>query len=218
MGKRFIADMSNDDYSVKEGRMTKGCKALLFLVLLVSIALSACGSIFGSSVATGISLNKETFPIIIGETVKLIATITPSGAADTEITWSSSDITKATVDAYGNVKGIAAGNAIITAATSDGLVKDECGVIVTAGYPVTDISLNKNTYSMHVGESFQFVATILPSFASDQNITWSSTNTAVVLPLTNEAGKVVALTAGTATIKVETSNHKIAQCIITVTL
>lgn len=50
----------------------------------------------------------------------LIATVTPGNAANKKITWSSSNSSIVTVDANGNIKGISAGTALITATTADG--------------------------------------------------------------------------------------------------
>lgn len=66
---------------------------------------------------TSITLNKTTDLINVGETDKLIASVTPAGQA---VTWESSDSSIATVDGNGNVTGIKAGTVVITAATEDG--------------------------------------------------------------------------------------------------
>ena len=50
----------------------------------------------------------------------IIATVSPGNATNKNVTWSSSDETKVTVDANGNVAAVAAGTATITATTVDG--------------------------------------------------------------------------------------------------
>ena len=77
--------------------------------------------------ATGISLDKETAEVEVGETVKLSATLAPAGATST-VTWTSSDEKVATV-AAGVVTGVKAGTAKITAKVSD-TIKAECTVTV----------------------------------------------------------------------------------------
>ena len=66
---------------------------------------------------TGITLDKTTATINVGDTLKLVATILPKGASGS-IEWSSSDSKKATV-INGTVKGIEAGKVIITAKISN---------------------------------------------------------------------------------------------------
>lgn len=77
---------------------------------------------------TTISLNKETTTIAKDATETLVATLDPEDATD-EITWATSDATKATV-AAGVVTGVAAGTATITASLANGN-KAECVVTVT---------------------------------------------------------------------------------------
>ena len=75
----------------------------------------------------GITLNKTVATVEATKTVQLKATTTPVAG---EVTWASSDDTKATVDTSGKVTGVAAGSATITA-TSNG-VAASCVVTVTA--------------------------------------------------------------------------------------
>ena len=79
---------------------------------------------------------------------------------------------------------------------------------------VTSIKLNVNALTLEVGESYTLTATVLPSNATDKNITWSSSNTAVA---TVSGGKVSAVGSGAATITATTSNGKTATCSVTVT-
>jgi uncharacterized protein YjdB len=61
-----------------------------------------------------------TFAVHVGETLPLTATILPVTAVNQGVTWSTSDATIATVDSTGQVTGVAAGTATITAVTHDG--------------------------------------------------------------------------------------------------
>lgn len=82
---------------------------------------------------TGVSINKETLSLYVGSTEQLIATVSPSGASDVGVTWSSSDTTKATVDEIGFVTAIAAGEVTITATSdADSTKTDTCTVTVSA--------------------------------------------------------------------------------------
>ena len=68
----------------------------------------------------------------MGETIELTATVYPANASNQSVTWASSDEAVATVDANGNVTGVAEGSATITATTVDGGKTDTCAITVTA--------------------------------------------------------------------------------------
>lgn len=78
----------------------------------------------------GVSLNKATTTIAVGNTETLVATVTPANADDKSVSWTSSDDTVATVS-NGVVEGAAAGTATITVTTTDGGFTDTCEVTVT---------------------------------------------------------------------------------------
>ncbi|MBD7911443.1 Ig-like domain-containing protein [Clostridium cibarium] len=71
-------------------------------------------------VATGISLNKTTDNLQVGQADNLVATVTPDNATNKNVTWTSSDPTVATVDSNGKVTALKAGTVSITAKTTDG--------------------------------------------------------------------------------------------------
>ena len=87
---------------------------------------------------TGITLDKTTAEVNVGDDITLKATLAPAGAVGT-VVWKSSDETKATVEA-GKVTGVAEGNVTITAfvdadkdgALDEGELKAECAVTVKA--------------------------------------------------------------------------------------
>ena len=51
---------------------------------------------------TGVSLNLEELSLTTGDTAALTATVAPDNATDRTVTWASSDVNVATVDATGN--------------------------------------------------------------------------------------------------------------------
>jgi C1A family cysteine protease len=80
---------------------------------------------------TGVSLNKPAITIHVGETETLIATVLPSNATNTAVTWSSGNPDIAAVSASGLVTGVGVGTAIITVTTVYGSFTDACAVTVT---------------------------------------------------------------------------------------
>ena len=86
--------------------------------------------------ASGVTINKETLTLTDGESETLTAEVIPS-RAEQRVTWSSDNVTIATVDATGKVTAVGAGTANITAAADDGSgVSATCAVTVNP-YPCT---------------------------------------------------------------------------------
>ena len=78
----------------------------------------------------GIILNKNVGRIPVNGTTQLTAAVRPSNAADTSVTWSSSDETVATVDQNGLVTGISAGKAVITVTSNQTGITNECAITI----------------------------------------------------------------------------------------
>ena len=79
---------------------------------------------------TGISLNKTNLVLEVGKTAVLTATVTPSNAADKQVTWTTSNASVATVSANGKIKAKKAGKVIISAVNMSDQVAS-CTVTVT---------------------------------------------------------------------------------------
>lgn len=87
--------------------------------------------IFGSGSDTGVVIVPSVATVTVGEVFRLSADTVPAGA---EITWTSSDNTKASVSPSGVVTGVAAGSATITATITvdETDYTDTCAVTVAA--------------------------------------------------------------------------------------
>ena len=101
---------------------------------------------------TGITLDKASASVQVGDSFKLTATIEPANATDA-VVWVSSDETIATVDEDGVVTGVKAGEATIIAEA--GSKTAECKVTVTdpvvappANVEVTGITLDKTSVTV----------------------------------------------------------------------
>ncbi|NTV91390.1 MAG: Ig domain-containing protein, partial [Clostridiales bacterium] len=160
-------------------------------------------------------LNTGTATIYAGRTTQLAATIYPWYATNQKVTWSSGNPSVAVVDENGLVTGISAGKAVITVTTADGSKTATCTVTVKAVVKVTGITLNKTSLSLRAGQSSTLTATVLPSNATDSNVTWSSGNTGVAS--VNSNGRITAKSKGTAVITVTTKDGSYtASCTVTV--
>ncbi len=88
---------------------------------------------------SGVSLNKATTTLEIGKTETLSATISPSGATNKGLTWTSSNPTAATVN-NGVVTGLAKGTTTISVKTNDGNFTASTIVSVVTPAPVTTVT------------------------------------------------------------------------------
>ena len=160
---------------------------------------------------TSVTLNKKDITIKIEESVTLEATINPSNTTNKKLSWSSSDEKIVTVK-DGKITGIKNGTAVITVTTSNGKT-DKCNVIVEV-VPVTGITLNDTVGTINVGETFQLIATVNPSNATNKNVTWLSSDSSVATVSDN--GLVKGIKDGTANITVTSDNGKTATYAVTV--
>lgn len=168
---------------------------------------------------TRVSLNKAELALVMNGTEKLTATVEPSDATNQTVTWSSNNEQVATV-ADGTVTAVKAGTATITVKTEDGGKIATCAVTVNAPQtvPVTGVSLNKEALTLKEGSQETLIATVHPSDATNQSVTWESSNTEAAT--VDQQGNVTAVSAekGTAVITVKTAegDHQ-ATCTVTVT-
>lgn len=165
---------------------------------------------------TGISLDKTSASLDLGETVKLSATVLPSDATNKTVSWTSSDSKVATVSASGLVTAKGEGTATIYAATSNATSTDydnKSGLVATAtvtveakGVRVTSLTLSKTKVSLEGGEAVTIKTTILPPNASPNytTITWTSSDTSVAK--VTSTGVISGIKKGNATIKATTGD------------
>ena len=78
-----------------------------------------------------VSVSPTSDTITVGQTIQLSATVLPDNATDKRVSWTSSDDSKATVTADGEVTGVSAGEVTITVTTTDGSKTATCTITVT---------------------------------------------------------------------------------------
>ena len=124
---------------------------------------------------TGVSLDKDSLTLDVGGIATLTATVEPEKATNKHVTWKSNNTNVATVSG-GVVAAVGAGTTTITVETEDGKITDTCTVTVNAAaaVPVEIVSLNKTELTLTEGNSETLTATVEPTDATNQNVTWSS--------------------------------------------
>ena len=116
------------------------------------LAATANGEVLINTVETihvsSVSLDPKSLELIAGDSYfgsgSLTANIIPSEAANTNVSWTSSDRSVATVSDEGVVTAVAPGNATITVTTEDGQKTDDCNVTVYAPLTYSSLSDLKN--------------------------------------------------------------------------
>lgn len=106
--------------------------AVLTAIALFGSAFTACKSDDDGDddvSVTGVSLDKTSAELDVGDTLTLKATIEPANATNQNVSWSSSDENVATV-ANGTVTAKTAGTAVITVKTADGGKEATCTITV----------------------------------------------------------------------------------------
>lgn len=105
---------------------------------------------------TGVSLNKTTTTLTVGDTETLTATVSPNDATDKSVTWSSDDTSVATVDPNGLVTAVGAGTANITVTTTDGSKTASCAVTVNAAIVTSAVTLHANGGTINSGNITEY--------------------------------------------------------------
>lgn len=132
----------------------------------------------------GISLDKTTVELTVGDSEALVATITPSNATNKSVVWKSDKEDVATVS-DGKVTAKSVGTATITASTSDGKYKATCKVTVSNK---KDIPKN-NTSS----DKDKTTATNTSTTSTDANTKTDVKDTTVAKVILPKTGTTVAI-------------------------
>lgn len=104
----------------------------LAIALGVVLAISSCKKDKAPTKipVTGVSLNKTSIDLKVGDDFQLLASVLPEDATDKRVTWDSDDESVATVDDNGLVKAVKVGKAKISVFTQDGEFTKVCEVTV----------------------------------------------------------------------------------------
>ena len=143
------------------------------------------------------------------------SSVSPTNATFKDVVWSSTDPKIVSVDQLGNIKGLAEGVATIKCTSEDNpYAVATCVVYVKV--KVMGVEISKSELSVVETKSKTLSADILPSNASNKNLTWSSSDESIVK--VDKNGKVTGVKAGTAYITVKAGNGRFSDtCKVTVT-
>lgn len=154
---------------------------------------------------------------IANPTLDLDALITPSNAGQS-VTWKTSSSKRATVDENGVVKALSTGTVTITATAGDGSGKKD-SVKLSIVRPVKSITLSGDV-ALAAGKKGELKASVLPKNASNDDVTWKSSDTSVVTVNKYgdlKAAKVSSRRQATVTATAKDGSGVVGSIIVTVT-
>lgn len=134
----------------------------LAIALGVVLAISSCKKDKAPTKipVTGVSLNKTSIDLKVGDDFQLLASVLPEDATDKRVTWDSDDESVATVDDNGLVKAVKVGKAKISVFTQDGEFTKVCEVTVGATSvpdpgpdPSVSLKLSRTSATIGVNET-----------------------------------------------------------------
>ena len=165
-----------------------------------------------------------------GQEGEITIGFSPSNATNTNATIILSDPDILSIEYKGNnqnpmlplswpcytIKGLKAGKCNIKAVSEDGGFEYECTVTVLPFIKVTEIEVVPENATIEVGETKQFAVAISPSDAENQEVEWSSSDTAVATVDAN--GLVTGVSKGEATITATAKDGSGVKGIATITV
>lgn len=168
---------------------------------------------------TGVTVSPKEKVIRPGGSATFSAVVAPENATNTNVTWSSSNNSLATVNSSGLVSipsGATVGMTPVTitaASESDSNKKDTA--IVRVGEPVTGVEVTPSATSIGVEQSTTLTALLAPSNALITTVTWTSSNPSIAT--VSSSGVVTGVAPGTATVTaITTDGEKTDSSTITV--
>lgn len=151
-------------------------------------------------------------------TYQLSYTVAPAGdGVNTKVVWESSNSDVLRVDQNGLVTFVAPGTATILCQAEDTGVTGinpiaTCDFVIEQ--PVASVSLDYTDITIKIGDTFRLTSTVLPSDATNKELTWVSSNPSVV---TVVDGLLTAVSGGDAAILVQSVDSGVtALCNVTV--
>ena len=175
-----------------------------------SLTTATCSGGSGGGGATvvpvsSVSVSPSSVSLQVGGSRQLSATVSPGNATDRTVTWSSSDVSVASVSSSGVVKALKAGSATVTA-KAGGKSASASVVVKAAGsvtVPVSMVSVS-GSRTVAAGSSVRLSATVSPANATNKAVTWGSTNPKVAT--VSSDGTVTGVKAGSTRIVATAGN------------
>jgi uncharacterized protein YjdB len=158
----------------------------------------------------------STQTVNVGASLVITPTILPNNAANQSITWSSSDVTIATVDGTGKINGLKAGTVTITATSNAISTVKSSLIVIVNNVLISSINVTPTALNLIIGQVTQLTASIAPSNATLKTFKWSTSDNSKVT--IDASGTITAIALGTVTITATADDAGTVKgtCIVTV--
>jgi len=143
--------------------------AKIMLCIGICLFMVACDSGSGGGddtpepiPVTGVTLDRETLYLVVGDTVSITAQVIPENTDDRTLVWSSDNTDVATVGTDGSITAVDPGEATITVSAGGGAFSDECLIRVLADesfisiWDMSKTATNTLTIPLDPGGSYDF--------------------------------------------------------------
>lgn len=214
---------SSDDRiaTVEDGLVTgvkEGTAIITAKQVINGIVKTAKCTVYVQTSVEEVTLDPEEITLGIGKYETIQAMIKPSTLKGVSLKWVSSNEEIVEITESGKlsvtIKGIAGGNAVISAINQDNVVVGFCSVTVLQ--PVESMTLSETEVTTRIGNTVQLRATLEPENATIQTVTWKSSNPKVAT--VSENGLVTMKAAGTASIICTSDDNPSVQAFCNVTV
>lgn len=212
--------------SIDEFGLIKAHKTGMVVITATSNGLTSKASVeVKSNVVeiTSVSINEKDLTLKVGQKVELTANYLPQNATNKKFIWdSNNDVVS--ISNSGLVTALKAGTSTITVKSTNGksdsikITVDNTssgGTTNPNDTSVSEVLLNLENINIHIGQTKQLKATVLPLNAINSSLTWISGNESVAT--ISSSGLVTGINPGTTQISVITANGKVAKTSVTVT-
>ena len=192
--------------------LKKSGQTAIIVTSRVDASISAICNLEITKSVTGVKLDTTTHEMFVGETYRITYTISPTGASNAQVSWSSSNSSVASVDQSGLVSAKGVGTTVIMIKTKDGGYTAICTINV--GRVATAIKLDVTSLVLNTGEYYFLEATLTPADTTDKTVQYESSDTKVAV--VSKKGKITAKKSGACVIMAKTKSGSMAYCAVTV--
>jgi uncharacterized protein YjdB len=134
-----------------------------------------------------ITLNTSSVRMYPSNVYNFFATVHPDNATVSTVTWVSQNESVAVIQSVsGNgctVRGVAVGNTVVSAVSTDGNVTASANIEVVSTevglVPVQEVRMNRTVADIFTGETVVLSAEVLPSNADNKNIKWQLSSSGI---------------------------------------
>lgn len=202
----FRVETTGDAYPVRPGRVTVRAVSAVKPSVYKTVTINVTGR---APERIDINVSDEGAEADIGESISLRADVFPALSSD-DIIWTSSDESRATVDADGNVTAVSGGEVVITATSArDASISAEYKLTIRDMTAAEAAAEEAETVKLALGKSLTLKpAELIPGYdKAKDRIIWESDNASIAT--VTGAGKVTAKSVGDVKIRLtnETDGH-----------